>query len=115
MNKIAFLALALSLLSGAAFADSNASVDCSTTITTGGTAQILCGGVVPKTGFKITNPDPAQDLWASDVGTAMANGMGSTRIAANGGYWALEPGEKPLGAISIVGAVTGQKITAKRW
>ena len=89
--------------------------DGSTTITAGGTAQNLFGGVTPYSGFKITNPDPVNDLWASDSTTAVANGTGSTRIAANGGYWATEPGERPLGAVSVIGAVTGQKITAKRW
>jgi hypothetical protein len=89
--------------------------DCSTTITTGGVAQLLCGGVAPTNGFKITNPSATYDLWASDTTTAKANAEGSTRIAANGGYWALEAKEKPLGPISIVGAVTGQPITCKRW
>lgn len=93
----------------------NTTTDGSTTLTTGGTAQNLFGGTTPANGFSICNPDPTNDLWVSDSTTALANGMGSIRIAANGGYYTTEAGQKPLGAISIVGTVTGQKITARRW
>lgn len=105
---------ALLLQSGTA-SSSNATVDGSTTITTGGTAQSLFGGAVPVNGFAIGNPDPTNDLWVSDSATAVANGVGVIRVAANGGYYATEPRQKPMGAVSIVGAVTGQKITARRW
>jgi hypothetical protein len=105
---------ALLLQTGTANA-ANDSVDGSTTITTGGTAQNLFSGTVPVNGYSICNPDPTNDLWVSDSTTAVANGAGSIRVAANGGYYATEPGQKPIGAVSIVGAVTGQKITARRW
>lgn len=90
-------------------------VDGSTTITTGGTAQNLFGGTVPSNGFAIYNPDPTNDLWVSDSATALANGLGSIRVVANGGGYETPAGYRPLGTVSIVGAVTGQKITARRW
>ena len=89
--------------------------DGSTTVTAGGTAQNLFGGTPPVNGFAIYNPDPVNDLWVSDSATASANGAGSIRVAANGGGYETPPAYKPVGAISIVGASTGQKITAKRW
>ena len=93
----------------------NSTTDGSTTLTTGGTAQNLFSGTVPSNGYSICNPDPTNDLWVSDSATAAANGQGSIRIAANGGYYATEPGQKPMSAVSIIGTVTGQKITARRW
>ena len=90
-------------------------VDGSTTLTTGGTAQNLFGGVVPTNGFAIYNPDPVNDLWVSDSATAFANGVGSIRVFANGGGYETPVGCRPLGAVSIVGATAGQKITARRW
>ena len=86
-----------------------------TTITTGGTAQNLFGGATPTDGFAVYNPDPTNDLWVSDSATAAANGLGSIRVAANGGGYETPPGYNPIGAVSIVGAVTGQKITARAW
>ena len=88
--------------------------DGSTTITLGGTAQNLFGGTVPVNGFRVSNPDATNDIWIADNGvTAVANGIGCERVVANGGWY--ECPYKPIGAISIVGAVTGQKITAVRW
>lgn len=89
--------------------------DGSSTITTGGTAQNLFGGVIPANGFAVHNPDPVNDLWINDGGTAVANGVGSLRVAANGGWYETPQGYKPIGIISIIGAVTAQKFTAKRW
>ncbi|MGB9154222.1 MAG: hypothetical protein WCD70_14170 [Alphaproteobacteria bacterium] len=93
----------------------NTGVDGSTTITTGGTAQNLFAGATPTNGFGIYNPDPVNDLWISDSTTAVANGTGSIRVAANGGGYETPAGYKPIGAVSVVGAVTSQKITARRW
>ncbi len=89
--------------------------DGSATITTGGTAQNLFGGATPTNGFAIYNPDPVNDLWISDTTTAAANGLGSIRVVANGGGYETPPGCKPIGAVSVIGAVTAQKITARRW
>ena len=90
-------------------------VDGSTTITTGGTAQNLFGGTPPANGFAIYNPDSTNDLWVSDSATAAVNGVGSVRIAANGGGYETPAGYRPLGAVSILSAATGAKITARRW
>lgn len=92
-----------------------AGTDGSAAITTGSTAQNLFSGTVPVNGFAVYNPDAVNDLWLSDSTTAVANGQGSIRIAANGGGYETPPGYKPIGAVSIVGASTGQKITARRW
>lgn len=90
-------------------------VDGSTILTTGGTAQNLFGGTIPANGFAIYNPDISNDLWISDSTTAAANGQGSIRIAANGGGYETPQNYRPLGAVSVIGAATGQKITARRW
>ncbi|MDR3450726.1 MAG: hypothetical protein P4M15_13455 [Alphaproteobacteria bacterium] len=89
--------------------------DGSGAITAGGTAQTLFGGVVPSNGFYVCNPDATNDLWLALGATAAANGQGSIRVAANGGYYATEPGLKPWQPVSIVGAVTAQKFSAARW
>lgn len=93
----------------------NTGADGSSTITTGGTAQNIFGGSTPANGFAIYNPDPVNDLWVSDSTTASANGTGSIRVAANGGWYESPDRYKPLGAVSLAGAVTGQKFTARRW
>lgn len=92
-----------------------AGADGSTTITTGGTAQSLFSAATPTNGFEICNPDATNDLWVSDSTTAAANNTGSFRVAANGGTYTTPGGYRPIQAVSIVGAVTGQKITARRW
>lgn len=89
--------------------------DGSTSITTGGQAQTLFGGLTPTNGYEVINPDPTNDLWVSDTTTAAANGQGSRRVAANGGAYWTPPGYAPRGPVSIFGAVTGQKITAIKW
>ena len=86
-----------------------------TTITAGGTAQTLFGGVVPINGYAVYNPDSTNDLWVSDTGTAASNGQGSIRVAANGGGFETPGSYRPVGVISVIGASTGQKITARRW
>ncbi|MFA4994205.1 MAG: hypothetical protein WC521_02750 [Bdellovibrionales bacterium] len=95
--------------------NSNTATDASGTITTGGTAQTLFGGIVPSNGFAVYNPDATNDLWISDTVTALANGTGSIRVVANGGGFETPPFCKPCGVVSIVGATTGQKFTARRW
>jgi hypothetical protein len=96
-------------------AQSAATTDGSGTIAAGGTAQNLFGGATPPNGFAVYNDDAANDLWISDTGTALANAAGSIRVAANGGGYESPAGRKPKGAVSIVGALTGQKFTASAW
>lgn len=87
--------------------------DASTTITAGGTAQNL--GTTPANGWYVSNPDAAEDLWVSDTTTAAANATGSIRVASNGGWYESPPGAKITHAVSIVGATTGHKFSAKVW
>lgn len=89
--------------------------DASSTITAGGTAQTLFSAASVVSGYEVINPDPTADLWISDTTTAAANGTGSIRIVANGGSYSSPAGMKPSAAVSIVGATTGQKFTARRW
>lgn len=89
--------------------------DGSGTITAGGTAQTLFSSRIMENGFAIYNPDPTNDLWVSDTTTAAANATGCIRVAANGGGYETPTTYGPAGAVSIVGAVTGQKFTARGW
>ena len=90
-------------------------MDGSTTITAGGTAQNLFGGVVPENGYAIYNPDASSALHVSDSTTAVINGAGSIKVDADGGWYETPAGYKPVGAVSIIGPTTGQKITARKW
>jgi hypothetical protein len=85
------------------------------TITTGGTAQVLLAASTGANGYSVYNPDSTNDLWISESGNALANASGSVRIPANGGWYEQPPGSTPALPVSIVGAVTGQKFTARWW
>ena len=85
------------------------------TLAAGGTAQALFGGATPANGWAVYNSNGSDDLWCSDSGTGTPNGAGSIRIPANGGGYETPPGYRPPGAVSCVGATTGDKITARRW
>lgn len=89
--------------------------DGSTTITAGGTAQTLFGGTTPAHGFEVCDPGTTDDLWVSDSTTAAANNTGSFRVALNGGCYVTPPGRSPVGAVSVYGATTGDRITARSW
>lgn len=87
-----------------------------TTIATGGTAQSLFSGATPTNGWKVANPNLSDDLWCSDSTTTPAqNAASSVRVFANGGQYATEPGEKPLGPVYCVGATTGDFVVARKW
>ena len=90
--------------------------DGSGTIATGNTAQNLFSGNVPPNGYSVYNPDTA-DLWIAEGQTAAANAAGSVLVSANGGSYETPRDKKlgPLGTISIIGAGTGQKFTARGW
>ncbi|MBE7190093.1 hypothetical protein [Jatrophihabitans endophyticus] len=85
-----------------------------TSIAVGGTAQTLFGGTTSANGWKVANPDPAEDLWVSDSTMAAPNGQGSYRIPA-GGIVTTEPNERPVGPVSVYGASTGHLVTARSW
>ena len=90
-----------------------AASDGSGAVATGGSAQLLFGGIVPAHGFLVQNNSSAA-LWISDVGTASAGGA-SIQLAANGGLFMTPSGYKPAGAVSLYGATTGQAFAARRW
>lgn len=91
------------------------SADGSGTITLGGTAQNLFGGIQPPHGFIVFNPAATGDtLWFNDGSTAVANGAGSIGLPP-GAYWESPPDYIPNGIVSIVAATTGDKFTAKWW
>lgn len=89
-------------------------VDGSTTITTGGTAQNLFGGLIPANGFAVYNPHASEYMWVSDSTTAAANATGCIPIAPLSGY-ETPPGYRPLGVVSVLAATTGHALTARRW
>ncbi len=86
-----------------------------TTLTTGGIAQYLFNGNIPLNGYGVYNPDPINDLWLSSTVVAAINGEGSIRVAANGGGYETPTLDHPYGPVSVIGAVTGQFITARAW
>ena len=89
-----------------------AALDGSGTVTAGGTAQPLFGGVVPANGYLVANTSAAT-LYVSDVGIASAGG-GSIPVAP-GAVFATPSGYKPPGAVSLYGATSGQSFAARRW
>ena len=89
-----------------------AASDGSGTIATGGTAQMLFGGVAPANGWLVCNNSTAA-LYISDVGAASAGGS-SIQIAA-GATFMTPSGYRPPGPVSIFGATPGQSFAARRW
>jgi hypothetical protein len=86
--------------------------DISGTITVGGTAQQLAAAKADRNGWYLQNHSTG-DLWVSDMDTAII-GQPSLKIGPNQLY------ESPLdgtcfGALSIIGAITGQAFTAREW
>ncbi len=87
-------------------------VSASGTITTGGTAQQIAGSNAACRGFLIQN-NSSGDLWFSTLATAVQS-QPSIRLPA--GYFYESPlGGVGTGAISIIGATTGQAFTAREW
>lgn len=91
------------------------SVDGSTSIVTGNVPQFLFQGSTPLSGYEVSNPHPTEDLWVTDQGTASIGGVGCFRVSYNGGTYTTPLGYAPLGPVSIIGATTGHRITARAW
>ena len=87
-------------------------IDGSGTVTAGGSAQTLFGGVLPANGWLVAN-NSATTVYVSDVGTATSGGA-SIPIAP-GAVFATPSGYKPPGSVSLYGATTGQAFAARRW
>lgn len=78
----------------------------SSTITAGGTAQVLLAANANRKGIEFYN-NSVGSIWLNVVGTATAGG-GSIEVRG-GGYWS--PPVVPVTAISVIGATTGQAFT----
>lgn len=85
-------------------------IDISGTITAGGTAQTLDAINGARQGFWIQNQS-AGDLYISTIATAVA-GQPSLRIPS-GALYENPVGLCPVGAISIIGATTGQAFAGR--
>jgi len=86
--------------------------DRSGTLTSGGSAQNVCGANHGRRGFWIQNQS-AGDLWISTLGTAAATQPSLKLIA--GAYWEAPATGVPRDAVSIFGATTGQAFAAREW
>ena len=81
-------------------------VDRSSTITAGGTAQVLLAANANRKGIEFFN-NSVGSIWLNVVGPAAAGG-GSIEVRS-GGYWS--PPVVPVTAISVIGATPGQAFT----
>lgn len=86
--------------------------DISGTITLGGTAQTIAAANGGRLGFWIQN-NSSGDLWINTLATAVAS-QPSLKIAA-GALYESPVGLAPVGAISIIGATTGQAFSAREF
>lgn len=84
--------------------------DRSSSITTGGIAQVLAAANTARRGLTGQNISTG-DLWINEIGgTAVADTAGSYRVTP-GSTFDVSTNR----AVSIVGATTGQKFTATEW
>lgn len=88
--------------------------DSNNSITTGGVSQTLFGGVAPSNGYEIINNDSSNVLWVNDQGgAASVNGANCYELFYLGGDYSTPTGMAPPGIVSVIGALTGQKFTAR--
>ena len=89
--------------------NANASpIDRSSTITTGGAAQVAMAALATRKAYFFQNIS-SESMWASFTGTAAPNTVGSFEIVPNGVIRSTQVCETT--ALSIYGATTGQKYT----
>lgn len=81
-------------------------------ITAGNTAQNAAAANTNRRGFALQNLSSG-DLWFSSLATAVQD-QPSLKLAA-GAYYETPPGAAGVGAISIIGATTGQKYSGREW
>ncbi len=86
--------------------------DKSGTITTGGTAQTIIASNAARKGFEIQNQSTG-DLYFSTLATAI-QGQPSVRVAP-GQLYETPIGGAGTGAVSLIGATTGQAFAAREW
>jgi hypothetical protein len=87
--------------------------DGSGTITCGCSAQLLFGGIRPKSGYLICN-NSAHPLYVSDVGPATPSGGSAIHIPPYATF-VTPPGYAPQQAVSLYGPTTGQSFAARYW
>lgn len=87
-------------------------VNASGTITTGGTAQTASAADTARRGLFLQN-NSTTDLWFSTLATAVAS-QPSIKIAA-GQSFSATGSDAPTGAVSIIGATTGQAFSGRVW
>lgn len=87
-------------------------VSVSGTITTGNTAQNAAAANSSRRGFWIQN-NSSGDLWISTIATAVLS-QPSLKIAS-GALYESPLGGAGTGAISIIGATTGQAFSGREW
>lgn len=95
-------------------------VNCSGTITTGGTAQNAVVASTTRRGLQIQNLDTTEGMWISFNGTAAANDAGSFFLSAatsstSGGSYNTPIGFGFNTALSVVAATTGHKFSCTQW
>lgn len=83
------------------------------TITTGGTAQVLCSANPTRRGLVLQN-NSTGDLWINRNGGTAILGQPSLCIPS-GSYYETPVGGNTLEAVSIIGATTGQEFTAEEY
>lgn len=86
-----------------------APTDRSSTITTGGAAQVAMAALATRKGYFFQNVS-SEVMWGSWIGTAAPNAAGSFLISPNGIIRNTTPCETT--ALSIYGATTGKVYTA---
>lgn len=97
-----------------------APIDCSGTITTGGTAQNAFAANQFVNGFQVINLDTTEPLWISFTGVAVAGATGSYPLPAAtastfvgaGSYYSMIGFNK---ALSVIAATTSHKFSCTRW
>lgn len=82
------------------------------TITTGGTAQTAIATDANGYNYLIQN-NSSSDLWFSTLATAII-GQPSIRLPA-GAVYETPDSLKAVGALSVIGATTGQSFTVRKW
>jgi hypothetical protein len=91
---------------------SSAPTSASGTITSGGTAQNAAAANASRRGFQLQN-NSTGDLWFSTIATAVQS-QPSFKLPP-GAYYESPPFGGGVGAISIVGATTGQAFTGREY
>lgn len=86
--------------------------DKSGTITSGGTAQTAIASNAVRKGFELQNQSTG-NLWFSTLATAV-QGQPSVLLPP-GAYYETPLGGAGTGAVSIIGATTGQAFMAREW